>query len=350
MTAAFRVADRIVGPGAPCFVVAEAGVNHDGDPERALRLVGAAAEAGADAVKFQTFDADLLASPRAAKAQYQARATGGGEMQADMLRRLQLSEEVHHLLADEARRRGLLFLSTPFDVGSADFLVSLGVPALKMGSGELTNLPLLAHVAGMGRPLMLSTGMADLAEVDAAVAAVRAAGSPPLALLHCVSCYPADPADVNLRAMETMSARYGVPVGFSDHTLGIEIALAAVALGASILEKHLTLDRSLPGPDHAASIEPGEMAALVRGVRLVEAALGHGRKEPAPGERELARAARRSLVAARDIPEGAVLTSDLVTILRPGTGLPAASLPALLGRRVRRAIPAGTLLSMEMLA
>jgi N-acetylneuraminate synthase len=346
----FRLGDRPIGAGAPCFVIAEAGVNHDGDPERARRLVEAAAAAGADAVKFQTFEAERLASRDAPKAEYQVRATGAEDSQLQMLRRLQLSAQAHRMLSGAARAAGIVFLSTPFDEGSADLLESLDVPAFKLPSGELTNLPLLAYVARKGRPLLVSTGMSDLAEVQAAVDTIRAAGGRDLALLHCVSCYPAAPADVNLRAMDTLAERFSLPVGFSDHTLGLDVAVAAVARGACVLEKHLTLDRRGRGPDHAASLEPDEFAALVRSVRQVEAALGHGRKEPAAAERDVARVARRSLVAAHDIPEGAAVTADAVTALRPGTGLSPALLPSVLGRRARRRIPAGTLLSLDMLA
>ena len=346
----FRIGPRLIGGGAPCFVIAEAGVNHDGDPERARRLVEAAAAAGADAVKFQTFDAGRLATTAAPKAAYQVATTGDGESQLEMLRRLQLSNEAHRMLAEAARAAGLIFLSTPFDPPSADLLDSLDVPAFKLSSGELTNLPFLAYVAAKRRPLLVSTGMADLAEVEAAVDTIHETGARDLALLHCVSSYPAAPEDANLRAMDTLAARFQVPVGFSDHTLGLEVALAAVARGACVLEKHVTLDRTAPGPDHAASLEPAEFAALVRGVRRVEAALGHGRKEPAAAEADVARVARRSLVASRDIPEGAALTAGAVTALRPGTGLSPALLPSLLGRRARHAIAAGTLITLDMLS
>jgi len=301
-------------------------------------------------VKFQTFDAVRLATTGAPKAAYQVATTGAGESQLEMLRRLQLSSDAHRMLAEAARAAGLIFLSTPFDPPSADLLDSLDVPAFKLSSGELTNLPFLAYVAAKRRPLLVSTGMADLAEVEAAVDTIHETGARDLALLHCVSSYPAAPEDANLRAMDTLAARFQVPVGFSDHTLGLEVALAAVARGACVLEKHVTLDRTAPGPDHAASLEPAEFAALVRGVRRVEAALGHGRKEPAAAEADVARVARRSLVASRDIPEGAALTAGAVTALRPGTGLSPALLPSLLGRRARHAIAAGTLITLDMLS
>jgi len=343
------ISGRAVGPGHPCFIIAEAGVNHNGEVELATRLIDVAATSGADAVKFQTFRADRLVSPSASKAAYQLRATDAGESQYDMLKRLELSEEAHRQLQAHCHARGVLFLSTPFDEGSADFLETLGMPAFKIASSELTNGLLLEHVARKAKPILLSTGMSDAQEVAEAIRIIRQAGSAPVALLHCVSNYPADPADANLRAMRTMTELFQVPVGYSDHTPGIEVALGAVALGACIVEKHFTLDRTLPGPDHQASLEPGELAALVRGIRIVEAALGTGRKEPAPSERDVARVARRSLVALEDIPAGASLTEALVGIRRPGTGLPPSDWSRVIGRRAAVAIPAGTPLQWEAL-
>jgi sialic acid synthase SpsE len=240
-------------------------------------------------------------------------------------------------------------MSTPFDEESADFLADLGMAVFKIPSGEITNLPFLAHLARKDKPMIMSTGMAYLGEVEAAVRTIEESGNRKFVLLHCVSNYPADPAEVNLRAMRTMASAFGVPVGYSDHTLGIEISLAAVALGACVIEKHFTLDRKLPGPDHRISLEPNELAALVSGIRKVEAALGHGRKEPSPRERDVAAVARKSLVAALHVPLGSVLTEELVAIKRPGTGLPPSMLPQILGRKAKRDIPAGTLLGWEML-
>lgn len=346
---AFRVGERAVGGGAPCFVIAEAGVNHNGDVALACRLVDAAQDAGADAVKFQTFKASRLVTASAPKAEYQRRTTGE-QTQHDMLRRLELSDDGHRAVLARCQERGIQFLSSPFDETSADFLDELRVPAFKLGSGELTNLPLLTHVARKGKPVILSTGMATLDEVGAAVAAVRAAGATDLALLQCVSNYPAAPEDVNLRAMETMAKAFDVVVGYSDHTLGNDVAMAAVALGATIIEKHFTLDRHLPGPDHQASIEPADLAALVRGVRAVEAALGDGRKRPAASEADVAAVARRSIVAAIDIPAGATVTSEMITLRRPGTGLPPASQSLVIGRIARARIASGALIELEMLA
>ncbi|MBI4635716.1 MAG: N-acetylneuraminate synthase [Candidatus Rokubacteria bacterium] len=336
---------RRVGHGEPVFVIAEAGVNHNGDVELATRLVDVAVEAGADAVKFQTFKADRLASPAAPKAGYQLQSTSPGETQLDMLRRLELSVEAHRRLKAHAEGRGLLFLSTPFDPESADLLDGLGVPAFKIGSGEVTNLPFLEYVAGKGKPVILSTGMSSLAEVGDAVGAIRGAGNHRLVLLHCVSSYPADPGEANLRAMRALADAFRVPVGYSDHTPGVEVALAAVALGAVVVEKHFTLDRSLPGPDHRASAEPRELQALIRGIRTVERALGDGVKAPAPSEMDNRVIVRRSLAAAVDLPPGTVLTRDMVRAVRPGTGIAPAFLGAVIGHHVRRALKSGELLT-----
>ena len=349
LTRLLEIGGRIVGPGQPCFVIGEAGVNHNGNLEIARQLVDVAVQANTDAIKFQTFKAERLVTPNALKADYQKQTTDAAESQYNMLRRLELSQEAHYELITYCQNRGVLFISTPFDEESADFLDELGVAAFKIASGEITNPPFLAHVARKGKPMIVSTGMACLGEVEMAVNAIWKAGNRDLILLHCVSNYPADPADVNLRAMHTLEVAFGMPVGYSDHTLGTEIALAAVALGACVIEKHFTLDRGLPGPDHRASLEPDELRALVRGIRTVEAALGHGRKEPAASEANTATVARKSLVAARDIPAGATLTGELIAIKRPGTGLPPAMRAYLIGRTVRVSIPADTVLALEML-
>lgn len=345
-----RIGERTIGPGHPCFVIAEAGVNHNGSLDLARRLIDAAIIAGANAVKFQTFRADRIATRDAPKAEYQKRASGASESQLDMLRRLELSLEDHRALATDCASGGITFLSSPFDEESADLLEDLGVPAFKVPSGELTNLPFLCYLARKARPLIISTGMATLSEVRVAVDAVRNAGCTEMALLQCTSSYPADPADSNLRAMATMASAFGVPIGYSDHTVGNEVALAAVALGACIVEKHFTLDRLLPGPDHLASAEPAGFAALVSGIRSVEAALGDGEKRPTASEFDTARVARRSLVAATTIPQGSPLTPEMVAARRPGTGLAPSRLPEILGRRAVREIPEATVLKPDMFA
>lgn len=343
------LAGRSVGSGYPCFIIAEAGVNHGGDVSLGRRLVDVAVSAGADAIKFQAFKADRVASAVAMKADYQVQTTGASESQLEMLRRLELSEDGHRELWEYCRRRGIGYLCTPFDEESADFLETLGVEAFKIPSGEITNLPLLTYVAAKGKPMIVSTGMSTQAEVESAVRTVRAAGNSALILMHCVSNYPAQPIDVNLRAIHTMAQAFRIPIGYSDHTQGITVALAAVALGACVIEKHFTVDRSLPGPDHRMSLEPDELASLVREIRTVEISLGHGRKEPAATEQFTAAVARKSLVAARAVSAGTRLTKEHIDIKRPGTGLPPAMLQRVIGCIAAQDIPADALLRLDML-
>jgi N,N'-diacetyllegionaminate synthase len=344
------IGQRKVGVGEPCFIIAEAGVNHNGSLKLACELIDVAVEAGADAVKFQTFKPEKVCSPLAPKATYQLQTTDAEESQLEMGKKLELPFEAFRELQSHCKSKGMLFLSTPFDYESADFLAELQMPAFKIPSGEITNLPFLEHVARKGRPLILSTGMSTLDEVRKAVETIRATGNQQLVLLQCVSNYPAQSSSVNLRAMHTLAEAFGVPVGYSDHTRGIEVAIAAVALGACVVEKHFTTNRDLSGPDHRASLEPDELASMVRSIRNVETALGDGNKRPALEEANTAAVARRSLVAARYIAAGTVLTEDLVAILRPGTGLPPAMRPQLVGRRTRHDIDAGTLLTLDMVA
>jgi N-acetylneuraminate synthase/N,N'-diacetyllegionaminate synthase len=341
----FSIGRRTIGQGHPCFVIAEAGVNHNGDVDLAHRLVDVAAGVGADAVKFQTFEPEQLVSPLARKAEYQVANTGTSESQLEMLRRLALPHGALAPLAAHAAERGVLFLSTPFDEASADLLEGLGMPAYKIPSGEVTNHPFVAHLARKGRPVLMSTGMSTLAEVAQAVQVVRECGDPPLALLHCVTSYPAATTDCNLRAIATMRAAFGVPVGWSDHTEGIRVSLAAVAAGATLLEKHFTLDRTLPGPDHRASLEPDELGELMAAVREIEAAMGDGVKRPAPAEAANAALVRRSLHASRALPAGHVLDAADLVALRPGTGLPPALRDRLVGRRLRVKVERGEMLA-----
>jgi N-acetylneuraminate synthase len=331
------------------FVIAEAGVNHNGDPTLARALVDVAVAAGADAVKFQTFTVNRLLTRRAAKAEYQQRATGSEQSQYEMLARLELSPADHEMLFAHCADVGIEFMSTPFDPESARYLKRLGVRRLKISSGDVTNLPMLEVVGALGLPVVLSTGMADMAEVEAAVTTLRGAGATDLAILQCVSNYPADPALTNLRVMDAFARAFGAPVGLSDHSTGLAMSIAAVARGAAYIEKHFTLDRSLPGPDHQASLLPDELRALVAAIRDVEAALGDGVKRPAPSELPVREVARKSLVAARDLPGGAILTREDLDVLRPGTGLSPAALPAVLGRRTARAISHHTPITEDML-
>ena len=318
------------------FIIAEAGVNHNGDMRLARRLVTAASRAGADAVKFQTFRAEQLVSVFAPKADYQRRTTDARESQFAMIKQLELGWNDHRRLLQYAVSRGIRFLSTPFDEESADLLERLGVSLFKIPSGEITNHPFLRHVARKRKPMIVSTGMSSLAEVGAAVNVIRSAGNRRITLLQCVTAYPAPMRDVNLRAMETMRRAFGLDVGYSDHTTGIEAPIAAVALGASVIEKHFTIDRALPGPDHKASLEPAELAAMVSAIRNVELALGDGVKRMMPCERRNARVARKSLVAAVPIARGEPFTRHNVARKRPGTGISPARLGSVIGRRARR--------------
>jgi N,N'-diacetyllegionaminate synthase len=332
------------------FIIAEAGVNHNGSLDMALRLVGVAKASGADAVKFQTFRADLLATRSAHKARYQELTTANGESQFEMLQRLELDAPAHQRLIDHCREIGIEFLSSPFDAQSADLLETMNVLLYKVPSGEITNLPFLQHLARKGRPLILSTGMSTLGEVEEAVHVLQAAGTKHLTLLHCVTEYPAPYAEVNLRAMRTLELAFGLPVGYSDHTPGIDIAIAAVALGAKVIEKHFTLDRSLPGPDHIASLEPVELQQMVTAIRHVEAALGTGIKGPAPCELPNLSVARKSVVAACSLPAGHRLAARDLDIKRPGNGLPPKLLPTLVGRTLIAAVSKDELINWNHLA
>ena len=344
-------------------IVAEAGVNHDGSVDDALRLVDAATDAGADYVKFQTFAADAVASARADKAAYQKQTTVAAESQRDMLRRLELPRSAYPALLARAQQRGIGFMSTPFDPASLDFLLhELRLPRIKVGSGDLTNAPMLFDIGRVGRPVILSTGMATLDEVQEALSvlafgyagksgvpsraafaaawqesSVRAALTGKVTLLHCTTEYPAPFESANLRAMGTLADAFGLPVGYSDHTLGIETAVAAAARGAVMLEKHLTLDRTRSGPDHAASLEPAEFQAMVAAVRHVEGALGDGKKQPQAAEMANIPIARRALVAARAIAAGETFSRENLAVKRPGTGLPPIALWDMIGKTARRA-------------
>jgi N,N'-diacetyllegionaminate synthase len=335
------------------FIIAEAGVNHNGDEKMALALVEAAVKSGADAVKFQTFSADKLTRKGAEKAEYQKQATGDGD-QHGMLKALEMSENLHQRLFSRCAELGIEFMSTAFDEESLDFLVALGVKRIKVPSGEITNAPLLRHMAGKGLPLIVSTGMAELDEVVAAVDVIRAARiahgfAEPLAemvtILHCTSNYPTESADVNLRAMNTMARTTGLPVGYSDHTLGLAVSTGAVALGATVIEKHFTLDSELPGPDHKASLEPDQLGALVRQIRDVEAALGSDVKAPTASELPVRELVRRSVTTVRSLAAGATVGKDDVTLMRPGTGIPPIDLDKVIGRKSARNISAGETLT-----
>ena len=303
------------------LIIAEAGVNHNGSLDLACKLVDKAWEAGADVVKFQTAKVENLVSVHAEKAEYQKIFTGTGESQLEMLKKLLLSYEDFVLLKKYCDRKGIQFLSTPFDLDSIHFLEKLGCSFWKVPSGEITNYPYLLEIAGTGKPVIMSTGMASMKEVEEAVALLRHGGCSDLKLLHCTTEYPAPYKDVNLKAMLVLKERFGVEVGYSDHTPGIEIPVAAAALGACVIEKHFTLDRNMEGPDHKASLEPGELAAMVQAVRNVETAMGNGEKAPSQAEVQNITAARKSIVAKRNIRQGEIFTTENITTKRPGNGI-----------------------------
>jgi N,N'-diacetyllegionaminate synthase len=335
------------------FIIAEAGVNHNGSEELGLQLVDIAARCGADAVKFQTFSADKLVSRGAEKAAYQQAATGAGD-QHSMLKQLEMSEELHRKLFLRCEEMNIEFMSTPFDEDAVDFLLKLGMKRIKVPSGEITNIPFLRFLASKNVPLILSTGMASLIEVEDAVATIALERSQlgftqdlseMLCILHCTSNYPADPSNVNLRAMLTMGNTIGMPVGYSDHTLGLAVSTAAVALGARVIEKHFTLDKQMPGPDHQASLDPIELAQLIAQIRAVESAMGSEEKAPVASELAVRALVRRSVTTVRDIVAGEVLDINDLTLLRPGTGITPKELELVPGHIVVRTLPAGTTLT-----
>lgn len=335
---------------AEVLVIAEAGVNHNGDLALARKLCEAAQAAGADAVKFQTFRAEDLVLPGAPTAGYQKRQTGEDDQFA-MLRKLELDEAAHAELRDHCARLGIEFFSTPFSTDAVDLLVRLGVRRMKLPSGELTHRALVEKAAATQLPLLLSTGMATLAEVREALAWVQSARGhlQAVCVMHCTSAYPAPDEALNLRALLTMADELALPVGYSDHSEGVEAALAAVALGATAIEKHLTLDRTLPGPDHAASLEPAQFRHMVEGIRRVARMRGDGAKAPQAQELDAARVARRSIVATQDIAAGATLQAAMLACRRPATGIAPREWDRVVGSKARVAIPAGSVLQWEQL-
>jgi sialic acid synthase SpsE len=348
MPAKIEIGGRRVGEGEPCFVIAEAGANHNRDLAMGKALIDVAAEAGADAVKFQTYSAETLYSKHTPRFSYLEGVSAKETW--DLIKEIELPREWQADLAAHAARRGIRFLSTPFDHRAVDELAALGVPAFKIASFEIVDLPLIGHAAARGRPMILSTGLASYEDIADALGACAAAGNREVALLQCASLYPAPPARMNLRAMATMRQAFGVPVGLSDHSLGIHVAVAAAGLGASIVEKHFTLDRGLPGPDHPFAIEPGELRDMVRQIREVEAALGDGLKlGPAPEEMEMHDKARRSLVAARAIPRGTVIDRSMIAIKRPGFGIRPKFIDLVVGRTARVDVAEDAVLTWDML-
>ena len=305
------------------FIIAEAGINHNGSLDIALQMVDVAAAAGADAVKFQTFKAEKVIAVHAPKANYQRETTDSGESQLEMVRKLELDETAHIRLLTRCQEKGIQFLSTPFDLDSIDLLVRLGLNIFKIPSGEITNLPYLRKLGALNKQLILSTGMANLGEIEDALGVLTDSGTPleNIIVLHCNTEYPTPFEDVNLRAMQTIGHAFGVTTGYSDHTPGIEVAIAAVAMGAVVIEKHFTLDRNLPGPDHKASLEPDELKAMVLAIRNIEKALGNGIKRPSPSEAKNKTIARKSLVATQSIKIGERFGADNITAKRPSAGI-----------------------------
>ena len=320
------------------LIIAEAGVNHNGDIELAKKLIDVATDAGADLVKFQTFSADRLVTQSALKAEYQALATDKIESQHEMLRKLELTESMHHELINHCANREIGFFSTGFDIESINFLAGLGQEMFKIPSGEITNLPFLQHIGGLGKKVLLSTGMSNTHEIAAALNALELAGTPKnrITVLHCTTAYPVPIPDVNLRAMQSIHTEFGVDVGYSDHTLGIEISLAAVALGATVIEKHFTLDRTLPGPDHKASLEPNELKSMIDGIRNIEGALGDGIKRPMPSEVPNLWVIRQSIVARRKIKRDELITTENLGTKRAGRGISPMRWEEVLGKKAIR--------------
>lgn len=302
------------------YIIAEAGVNHNGDINLAYKLVDAAKAAGVDCIKFQTFKSENLVSHTAQKAEYQKAATGDSSQQ-DMLKQLELSFDEFVSLKEYCDRKGICFLSTPFDFESIEFLNSIEMPFWKIPSGEVTNYPYLVALAKTGKPVVMSTGMCEMQEIEDAITVLRENGTSEIKLLHCNTEYPTPYEDVNLRAMKTLRDAFGVEVGYSDHTKGIEVPIAAVAMGASVIEKHFTLDRNMEGPDHKASLEPQELKQMVDSIRHIEAAFGSGDKKPSPSEKKNMAVARKSIVAAKRIKAGDILTEENITVKRPGNGI-----------------------------
>ncbi|HWT24512.1 MAG TPA: N-acetylneuraminate synthase family protein [Solirubrobacteraceae bacterium] len=344
----FRIGNRPVGPGHPTYVIAEAGANHNRDLGTARELIDVAADAGADAVKFQTYSGASIYSTKTPRFDYLAPVTD--KPPSELLEDISLPREWQPGLAAYARERGIDFFSTPFDFDAVRELDALDVPVLKVASFELVDLTLIRRVAETGRPLILSTGMAVMGEIEDALRAAREAGASAIGLMQCTSVYPAPAERINLRAMATMERAFGVPVGLSDHSLGTAVPIAAAALGAAFVEKHYTLSRAMEGPDHPFALEPDELRAMVAGIREAQAALGNGRKEgPSPEEAgEMYVLGRRSLIAVRELPAGTVLERDMITVKRPGFGIPPKHLDLVVGRPLKVAVEADEILTWDM--
>lgn len=341
-----RIGDRLVGGDNPVFIIAEAGINYNGDFRMAQKLVEVAAKAGADAVKFQLYRAETLYSSRTAELADLTMEPGVAFH--DIIRPNELSNDWVPKLASYATEQGLVFLTTPFDFSGVDTLESAAVPAYKWASGEMNDLRLMGYAASKGKPMIVSTGMANLADVEDALATIYSTGNQQVILLHCTSLYPTAPAQVNLRAMDTLKQAFGVPIGYSDHTTGIGIPIAAVARGASVIEKHITLDRTLPGPDQAMSLEPDMLKAMVDAIRDVEKGLGSAVKQPVDDEKISARTFRRSIISTQDIPIGTQISENMLTVKRPGGGIEPKFWDVVVGRKARMDIRSDDVITWEM--
>lgn len=328
------------------FIIAEAGVNHNGSIEIARKLIDEAALAGADAVKFQTFKAENLVCRDAKKADYQMETTDSTESQFDMLKKLELTHDMHRELMEYCKKKNIMFLSTPFDIDSLYYLVQCGVEIIKIPSGEITNYPYLREVGRTGKQVILSSGMSKLDEVRDAVNILREHGSKNITVLHCNTEYPTPYTDVNLKAMVTLGEELNIAVGYSDHTQGIEVATAAAALGAAVIEKHFTLDKNMEGPDHRASLEPHELRKMIRQIRNIEVALGSGVKEPSDSEQKNINIVRKSIIAKIDIKQGDIFTEDNITTKRPGSGISPMRWNEVIGQRAIRDFMADELIEL----
>jgi N-acetylneuraminate synthase len=344
-----RIAGKWIGDGEPCFIVAEAGVNHNGEIRLAKKLIDVAKSAGADAVKFQAFETGSLVTPTAEKAEYQKKRTGDG-FQYAMLKKLELTPSDFKTLSKHAKKKGIIFLSTPYDAVNADLLDEIGVPAFKIASCDITNLPLLEHIAKKKRPIILSTGMSTMSEIREALHTINKTGNKDVILLQCTSDYPAKLEDANLRAIPTLKQTFKVQVGYSDHTVGIYPPIAAVALGASIIEKHFTLDRNLPGPDHKMSLEPVELKEMIKAIRCVERALGSRDKKPTMSEEKMKKFMRKSIVARVNIAKGTTISEGMLTIKRPGTGIEPKYFAKIIGYKAKKDIKKDEVITWDKVA
>lgn len=344
-----KINNKFIGKNSQVFIIAEAGVNHNGKIGLAKKLIDVAVKCGADAVKFQTFTAELLVTRTAEQAAYQSKNIGKTETQYKMLKRLELSEQDHYVLRDYCKEKNIIFLSTPFSEKDVDFLEIVGVPAYKISSGDLTALPLLRHVAKKRKPMIISSGMSTLEEIRAAIKTIKKEGSRDLVILHCTSNYPADPANLNLRAIKTIKEEFGALVGYSDHSEGNLASLLAVALGACVIEKHFTFDKAMAGPDHKASLNPAELENFVKSIRQAEVMLGSSEKKCSLEEENSKISGRKSIVAASDIPAGAAITKDDLIMKRPGSGISPAEIKEVIGKSAKMNILKDTIITWEMI-